>query len=971
MRCRCSDGVCEFCIFVEKQMKSSFVKLRFFLIFFSVATSLAILFQVALVPHLNKEVAAAGMLGSDNIYFQSVAVRLSERIRVEGWQVWSAYPAIGATGNVAVLAALYAIFGVDTLLIVPINAGLHAFSGFLILLIAQSIWRGRIGNYAGIIIASMFVLSPTSLIWYGQIHKDGYFVAGLLLVIYSWTRAACVGVRVIYVLLPCATGLLLCGFVRPYSLTILLLGLFFIFLMVVLRVILYGSKGRTQLLFRHFLVVVLAFFFVLMAPKSGVESQPYANWKSSDINQHLIQQAPFEWHATPGVPAWLDRGAEVIAKTRAGLIYNSQIVLAKSNIDENEQPRSIKELLLYTPRALQISLFAPFPSTWFSSLGSPGRMVAVFEMAFWYLLAIGVLLEVFRRRNAVVVEVVVFCFLTLIVYGLTMSNLGTLHRVRFPYISILMLIGLSGWVYYLQKNWRVIDKLNKLRALPNSEVFVESNDVGGARSAIAKSGLAILIFTTITFLGFFIRDVMMARMYGLGYELDAFVIASVAPMFMVSVFSVPLGTAIVPFVLQQKIARDNDAGAFVYRIFTFYFLCVAIFAICFLFGGLYALHSTTWGLSLPQGQVAKVVVLSLWMLAIFILSGFLTIANGILNALGNPFLPALAQLSVPTIVIAALVVFGTNFGVMVVPIAMFIGQLFNLVLLIRGLVHEGFVFVPWPYKLQIDVPKEFLGQYFPLVIASVFMQVSVPVSTMMATSLQSGDIGALGLGGKLVVFLMGLITAGLASVVLPYFSNMLVQNRVIEARRELSFLLLSATVATIPLTVLLYLSSNSIVKIFFEGGVFDKDSTLLVANVMEFGALQLPFFVVNMIMLKYAIAMKRTRFVLLASFIGVLVNVFLNTWLSNFAGVAGVSLSMSMSVAVTAGLMLVVFFREREVAWLDLIFIWANWLLFVSMVVCLHYRSWVGVFAAFLAYGLLLYSEWQTVSRGRHVRVSA
>lgn len=949
-------------------MKNSFVRLRFFLIFFSVATALAILFQVMLVPHLNKEIVATGMFGADNVYFQSVAVRLAERIRVEGWQVWSAYPAIGATGNVAVLAALYAIFGVDTLLIVPINAGLHAFSGFLILLIAQSIWRGRIGNYAGIVIASMFVLSPTSLIWYGQIHKDSYFIAGLLLVIYSWIQAACISVRVIYVLLSCATGLLLCGFVRPYSLTILLLGLLLIYFMVVLRVTLYGANGRIQLLFRHFLVVVLAFIFVIMAPKSGVESQPYANWKSSDVNQHLIQQVPFEWHSTPGVPDWLDRGAEVIAKTRAGLIYHSQIVFAKSNIDENEQPSSIKELLLYTPRALQISLFAPFPSTWFTALGSPGRMVAVFEMAFWYLLAIGVLLEVFRRRNAVVVEVLVFCFLTLIVYGLTMSNLGTLHRVRFPYISILMLIGLAGWVYYFQKNWQIIDKLDKFRALPNNEVFVAHNEVGGGRSAIAKSGLAVLIFTTITFLGFFIRDVVMARMYGLGYELDAFVMASVIPMFMVSVFSVPLGTAIVPFILQQKIARHNDAGAFVCRILTFYFVCVAIFATFFLFGGLYALHSTTWGLSLPQEQVAKVVVLSLWMLAIFILSGFLTIANGILNALGKPFLPALAQLSVPTIVIAALVVFGTNFGVMVVPIAMFIGQLFNLALLIRGLVHEGFV--PWSFKLQIDLPKEFLRQYFPLVITSVFMQVSVPVSTMMATSLQSGDMGALGLGGKLVVFLMGLITAGLASVVLPYFSNMLVQNRVIEARRELSFLLLSATVTTIPLTVLLYLSSNSIVKIFFEGGVFGRDSTLLVTNVMEFGALQLPFFVVNMIMLKYAIAMKRTLFVLLASFIGVLVNIFLNTWLSNFAGVAGVSLSMSMSVAVTAGLMLVIFFREREVAWLDLIFICVNWLLFASVVVCLHYRSWVGVFAAFWAYGLLLYSEWQTVSRGRQfVRV--
>ena len=132
--------------------------------------------------------------------------------------------------------------------------------------------------------------------------------------------------------------------------------------------------------------------------------------------------------------------------------------------------------------------------------------------------------------------------------------------------------------------------------------------------------------------------------------------------------------------------------------------------------------------ALPQGQVLRVEVLSLWMLAIFVMSGFLTIANGVLNALGKSKLTALAQLIVPALVLVALILFGESLGVIVVAISMFVGQLFNLLLLIRALWCERVVL--WPLQFGANIPNEYLAQYSPLVIVAVFMQISVPVSTM-------------------------------------------------------------------------------------------------------------------------------------------------------------------------------------------------------------------------------------------------
>jgi putative peptidoglycan lipid II flippase len=939
------------------------------LIGFSIATALSILFQnvVGQIVNSNVNGMTGNLIGADSLYFHQVAVNMAEQIKSQGWSAWVLYPAHGATGNVAVLAAMYVLFGVDPLVIVPINAFLHALSAMLILSIGRMAWPGRLGAVAGFVAASLFLFAPSALLWYGQVHKDGYLILGVLLVMHGWLASESLLINYWRSIGFSLLGVLLIILVKPYAVLLMFVGMLAMFAVYVFGNYFFSqSLGvNKRVILNKLAIIVMLALAGIFSPRVGVESQNYASWSADDNAAAYAWQ----WESTSWLPAEIDRAVEIAAKTRLGLIMYGGRVGAESIYDADALPSNAVDFVAYLPRAAQIGLFSPFPNRWTEKY-SAARVLSVVETLVWYFAAAGILLGLISNYNSLASQLIVFCVLTVTIFGAISANVGSLYRIRFVYIELLILVGVGGWLTHFQKKITLKALNDRLR---KSDWAVETTpskfNEGSGRSGVAKSGVIVMLLTAITFLVFFVRDVLMARMFGLGSELDAFVIASAVPMFMVSAFSVPLGTAVVPFVSREKAVKRDDVSHLIQRILPSYLLCAAMFAALFAGWGVYMLHSSAWGVGLTQGQAVRVEVLSLWMLAIFVMSGFLTIANGVLNALGKSNLPAVAQLIVPALVLVALALFGESLGVIVVPIAMLFGQLCNLLLLIRGLWSEQVVLLP--SKFGMDIPKEFLAQYSPLVIASVFMQISVPVSTMMTASLQSGDLAALGLGGKLVVFLTGLITAGLASVVLPYFSSMLVQQRVIDARRELSFMLLSATVASIPLTVFLYLCSSYIVKIFFEGGVFGANSTLLVASVMEFGALQLPFFVVNMIMLKYAIAMKRSRWVLVASLIGLLVNVVLNIYLSRLIGVVGVALAMSMSVAVTAGLMLLVFFREREVAWLDLIFIMVNWLLFVAMVVCLYFRSWAGLLAALLAFTLLLFGEWQTITRGRDIHVSA
>jgi putative peptidoglycan lipid II flippase len=355
------------------------------------------------------------------------------------------------------------------------------------------------------------------------------------------------------------------------------------------------------------------------------------------------------------------------------------------------------------------------------------------------------------------------------------------------------------------------------------------------------------------------------------------------------------------------------------------------------------------------------------MLGIFVISGLVTLANGLLNAMGHPVVPAAAQVIVPVVAIAALLLFGHSHGVLAVAVAMLAGQLVNLFIVHLVLSKQGVALWSWqgPDKADVVSLRSFVGQYLPLVAAALFMQLALPVATVMAATLPEGGVAALGLGSKVTLFMTGLIGAAIASVVLPYFSQQMAQNRLLDARRELSFLLLAGTIVAIPFTLMLHVVSEPLVRLVFEGGLFKSADAELVSRVMAYGVLQLPFFVVNMVLLKFAIASHHSGRVMLAALMGLVVLMGLSMMLMNRMGAPGLALAMALSVAVTAGSMLLLFCRLGDVEWMDMVFIMANWMLFFAAVVCLHYESLPGLIASCLAFVLLLFGEYVRTMRMR------
>ena len=635
-------------------------------------------------------------------------------------------------------------------------------------------------------------------------------------------------------------------------------------------------------------------------PKIAGMGDTQTTWRGS---------SSWQWQDTKWVPNSIEGYVELAASTRATFIEFGLQEKAKSAVDQTIKPQNLEEVIMYLPRALQIGLLAPFPSTWLSNL-SLIHIVAAIEMAIYYLCIPGVfLLLLYSPKPAIFVAIYFACFF-LTVYGFTTANVGTLYRLRYAYEFIILLLGVLGWLTYLKK-LGILQKCIVAVFSPKQLEFDDKTFQGESRvnrKQVITSGLAVMAFTLLGFIAFFIRDVLMARTFGLGSAMDSFFIALLIPMFIVTVFCMPLGAALIPIYLKTKESGDVlQSRALVANL-----SLKMTFSLAILCGILYLAAPTILELIYPNMVIAdneNLVTVVNTALFILLFSGVMVLGNSVLNAHGRAVLSSTSQLIVPITAILALYLFGVTHGVLAVVIGMVVGQLLNLLIVQYFLRQDHVSLMPFSKVNLLSQETLLAHQYIPLAVSAFFVAVALPISTLLAMTLPDGAVSAFNLGSKIVLFITGLVSAVVATVVLPYFSSLIAKNSLMSARRELSFFMLLATFISVPISAVLFIWADSIVKLLFEGGEFDAESAAQVVRVMQYAIVQIPFFICNTIILKFATATKHVALICLIAILSLVVNVGASLLLTKHMGVAGLALGASVSVIFATVLLVLALVR--------------------------------------------------------------
>lgn len=371
--------------------------------------------------------AGNGLLdGGDWVRFHAAAVQLAQLIEEGGWAHWELRP--DGNAPIGIAAALYAMTGLHApWVVLPVNGILFGLAAAFLWRIASTLCRNP--SSALMLILPMFFFPSAVMIW-GQIHKDVWVLAGTMVLAFGLLQVGNrAGFHDFYrlVLWP-SIGMVLIWVVRPYAMAVFVAAS-----IMGVMAILWLFKPRAGLWSRAgvFLISqVTVVHFLTVGPVSG---------PACDV-----------WRQSPPVPL-VDRQLAGIACAREGfrLSYPS----AGSNIDTDVSFQTAKDIAVYLPRATEIVLFAPFPNSWVArnEAKMPGgalqRLLVIPEMLVYYLALGGCVWAVAmapRRERAIVAALTTYAFFCALTYGLVVTNVGTLYRMRYPFMLLLCALGLWG-----------------------------------------------------------------------------------------------------------------------------------------------------------------------------------------------------------------------------------------------------------------------------------------------------------------------------------------------------------------------------------------------------------------------------------------------------------------------------------------------------------------------------------------------
>jgi putative peptidoglycan lipid II flippase len=387
-----------------------------------------------------------------------------------------------------------------------------------------------------------------------------------------------------------------------------------------------------------------------------------------------------------------------------------------------------------------------------------------------------------------------------------------------------------------------------------------------------------------------LKELVVAWKFGTGDDLDAFLIALTIPSFIISIVAGSFNAALIPTYIKvreqegKKVAQQLFCGATVWSIG----LLVITTFLVLVTAPIY-LPSITGGFTPKKLELTYQL---LWAVSpMILLTGISVVWGAILNAGERFALVALAPILTPALTMILLLAMDV-WGVWNLATGMIIGQFLEMLIIGTALRRQGISLTPRWYGFDSNL-KEVAGQYAPMIAGAFLMCSTDLVDRSMAAMLPSGSVSSLSYGSRIISLPITIATTGLSTAVIPYFSKMVARDDWAGVRQSLKHYMSLIFVVTIPLTGIIILLSEPIVRILLQRGSFTAANTQLVAQIQACFALQIPFYIASVFAVRINSAMRNNKIMMWGSAGNLIVNISLNYVLMNWLGVAGIALSTS------------------------------------------------------------------------------
>ena len=329
--------------------------------------------------------------------------------------------------------------------------------------------------------------------------------------------------------------------------------------------------------------------------------------------------------------------------------------------------------------------------------------------------------------------------------------------------------------------------------------------------------------TLVSRVGGFVRDVVVAYLFGAGPAADAFFVAFRIPNLLRRLFAE--GTLTIAFipVFTELLRKKGREEAFLLARSTLSLLALALLVVT-IAGEIFApqvVRLIAPGFTPGAGTFGLAVELTRWCLPYIFFISLVALAGGVLNSLGHFFAPAAAPALLNLTIIAAALVLSPHVDppVMSLAVGVALGGVAQLLMQLPYLRAMG---VPWKPAWDVKNPalRRMLRLMIPAIFGAAVYQVAVLMDTILASFLPSGTVSYLYYADRLIQFPLGIFAIAVSTAILPSLSRQAADGDRKALLSTMGYGLRLILFITVPAMVGLLVLARPLVALLFMRGEF-------------------------------------------------------------------------------------------------------------------------------------------------------
>lgn len=417
-----------------------------------------------------------------------------------------------------------------------------------------------------------------------------------------------------------------------------------------------------------------------------------------------------------------------------------------------------------------------------------------------------------------------------------------------------------------------------------------------------RSVFIILIFTLLSKVMGFFRELTIAAKFGLGTDTDTFFMAISAISMIGNVIIVSLNTTFIPVLTEaetkegkvKKNAHANNALTISLLLSLVLFVIVEISA---------PIIVKIIAPGFLGAQMEQLVWYLRFGMPVIFVSATLGITRGYLQSEMRFFDTAVANVAFNIVYLTYLIFFGSKFGISKLIFVHVFAIFTQLLMQIRPLMQVGFRFTP-----MLDLKDPYIRKMgllvLPVLGGVAVQDINTIIDKSLASGLVIGSISALNYAIRISTLVQVVFVSAISTVLFPILTRAFSQDDKKTQNTLISKGFVIIVMITFPAMVAFLLLNQQIIQAAFMRGKFNIEAVLMTASALFFYAFGIIPMALRVFLDKVFYSIQDTKTPLYNGIVMLIANFIFSIILRTFMSYRGLALGTSISMTITVGFML-------------------------------------------------------------------